>query len=97
MIHKRLDIFTDFHICGLKLDLDKIKSARAVIGFCHRTKFENDILKTLEAKSLTNKQTDYILPPFGGGGGNKQAIIEILNRKQCEQVLYNQLLFFHSL
>lgn len=31
----------------------------------HHRKFENDILKTQDARLLGNRQTDYILSPFG--------------------------------
>lgn len=43
-----------------------MKWARAVIGINHQTKFENDHLKNLDARQLTNRQTnktDYIVPP----------------------------------
>lgn len=51
-----------------------MKWARAVIGVNHQTKFENDHLKNLDARQLTNRQTnktDYIVPPPPHRGENK--------------------------
>lgn len=58
------------HIWCLDLDFfgpifPKIKPAWAVIGINHHTKFENDIMITVEAGLPTNG-THCMLPPFGG-------------------------------
>lgn len=56
-------------ITTTKTNLTKMKWARAVIGVNHQTKFENDHLKNLDARQLTNRQTnktDYIVPPTAG-------------------------------
>lgn len=69
MMHKKLWVFTNFKI-DLNLDpiFPKMKSAWAVIDISHHTQFKNDVLKTVDDRLLTNKQTElitYSLPSRG--------------------------------
>lgn len=47
-----------FTWCDLDPIFTTIKSAQAVFGIHHHTKFENDNVKTVQARLLTNRQAD---------------------------------------
>lgn len=76
MFHKKIVaniVFTDFsHLMQVWPwpIYDKKIRAQALIGIHYRATFENDVLKTVDTRLLTNrqmdKQTNNILPPFGG-------------------------------